>query len=275
MTPAGGLNGSGPPPTTPAPPASSPVTSLARALAAVASGAIILALATFAAVLTGGIFDWAAGIGTARSWAEGEYQAMTTARLAMFLLVFQIVTLGLTIAASAFFGRGRERLLPVAAPRGGTATLVFSAAMLLILAAAYGGMVFFVDKRALVSDVQPIVQMLNTRTWWLMLFVTAIGAPLAEEFLFRGFLFGVLRRSAAGFAGTALITALIWSTLHASYSFYGMAAIFLIGLYLAWVRERTGSLITPLVCHAVYNGLIVLVLASAPETVFQFTAARY
>jgi membrane protease YdiL (CAAX protease family) len=227
-------------------------------------------LATFAAVLMGGIFDWATGMGTARTWAEGEYEAMATARLAMFLLVFQIVTLALTIAAAAFFGRGRERLLPVAAPRGGTAALMLSAVTLLVLAAAYGGAVFYVDKRALVSDVQPIVQILNTRTWWLMLFVTAIGAPLAEEFLFRGFLYGVLRRSAAGFAGTAVVTAFIWSTLHASYSLYGMAAIFLIGLYLAWVREKTGSLITPLACHAIYNGLIVLVLASAPDTVFQF-----
>ena len=248
-----------------------PLTSLSRALTAIAVGAIILALATFAAVLTGSVFDRAAGMGEARTWAAGEYEAMTTARLATFLMVFQIVTLALTFVAAAFFGRGRERLLPVAAPRGGTAALVVSAVVLLALAAAFAGAVFYVDKGAIVSDVQPIVQILQTRTWWLMLFVTVIGAPVAEEFLFRGFLFGVLRTSAAGFAGTALVTAFIWSTLHASYSLYGMTAIFLIGLYLAWVREKTGSLITPLVCHAVYNGLIVLVLASAPDTIFQLS----
>ena len=63
-------------------------------------------------------------------------------------------------------------------------------------------------------------------------------------------------------SGAALVTAVMWALLHANYSVYGLVAITLIGLYLAWLRERTGTLLTPIVCHGAYNSLIVLALAS-------------
>jgi membrane protease YdiL (CAAX protease family) len=58
----------------------------------------------------------------------------------------------------------------------------------------------------------------------------------------------------------------MWALLHAHYSVYGIAAITLIGIYLALVREKTGTLLTPIVCHGVYNSLIVLILAFAPNS---------
>lgn len=76
-----------------------------------------------------------------------------------------------------------------------------------------------------------------------------------------GLLFGALRPSPLGFTGAAVVTAVTWALLHANYSPYGVAAITLIGLYLAWLRERTGSLLTPIVCHGAYNSLIILLMA--------------
>jgi membrane protease YdiL (CAAX protease family) len=58
----------------------------------------------------------------------------------------------------------------------------------------------------------------------------------------------------------------MWALLHANYSIYGLAAITLIGIYLALIRERTKTLLTPIVCHGAYNSLIVLVLAFAPNS---------
>jgi membrane protease YdiL (CAAX protease family) len=58
----------------------------------------------------------------------------------------------------------------------------------------------------------------------------------------------------------------MWALLHANYSIYGLTAITLIGIYLALIRERTGTLLTPIVCHGAYNSLIVLILAFAPNS---------
>lgn len=241
----------------------------AKALAALAATAVILALATMSASAAGTVFDSVFRLNEARSWGAGEQDALTTARLAVFLLVFQAMAILLTILAAALFAKGREQLLPLSLPPGGAFTVVGSVALLLVLAACYSVAIYVFDKRAIANDVLPFVDLLRTRTWWMMLIAAAVGAPLAEELLFRGFLFGVLRRSAAGSAGAGIVTAAVWSSLHAAYSPYGMAAIFLIGLYLAWVRERTGSLVTPMICHGLYNGTVVAVLASAPDTVFK------
>ena len=59
----------------------------------------------------------------------------------------------------------------------------------------------------------------------------------------------------------------MWASVHSNYSVYGLTAIFLIGLYLAYLREKTGSLIAPIVCHGYYNASIVMVLAFAPQTI--------
>ncbi len=217
----------------------------------------------------GSLFDRMARLHEPRTWVAGEYEALTTARLALFLLAFQLAAIALTVLAAALFARGRERLLPMSLPAGGAISVAASVALLLVLAACYSVAIFVFDKQAITSDVLPFVEILRTRTWWLMLIAAAVGAPVAEELLFRGFLFGVLRRSATGVAGAGIVTAAVWSSLHATYSPYGMAAIFMIGLYLAWVRERTGSLVTPMICHGLYNGTVVAVLASAPDTIFK------
>jgi membrane protease YdiL (CAAX protease family) len=107
---------------------------------------------------------------------------------------------------------------------------------------------------------------MKARTWWLVLIAAGIGAPIAEECLFRGLMFGTLRRTSLGIGGAAAVSAILWALLHANYSIYGVTAITLIGIYLALVRERTGSLLTPIVCHGAYNSLIVLVLAFAPNS---------
>ncbi len=79
----------------------------------------------------------------------------------------------------------------------------------------------------------------------------AVGlAPVVEEALFRGILFPLLRDlgwRVGAFAGTALLFGAI----------HGNAAAFLpltlFGAALAWLYERTGNLLAPMVAHAVFN----------------------
>jgi Type II CAAX prenyl endopeptidase Rce1-like len=90
--------------------------------------------------------------------------------------------------------------------------------------------------------------------------VLALGAPLAEELLFRGFLLSALARTRAGFAGAALISTSLWTALHAGYSLIGIVEVFTIGLFFSWMLWRTGSLRVPIFCHALYNSLLVCML---------------
>jgi membrane protease YdiL (CAAX protease family) len=81
--------------------------------------------------------------------------------------------------------------------------------------------------------------------------------------LFRGFLLGALAQTRLGFAGAALISTAAWTALHGGYSPMGLADVFANGLLFCWLLWRTGSLRVVILCHAVYNGAIVLALLLA------------
>jgi hypothetical protein len=90
------------------------------------------------------------------------------------------------------------------------------------------------------------------------LLFTLIGAPLAEEMLFRGFLFAGLARSRMGPFGAAVVSSLLWAAIH-RYSPVGTASIFLQGLGASYLLWRTGSLYLCIGWHA-FNNLMAIVL---------------
>jgi membrane protease YdiL (CAAX protease family) len=225
----------------------------------------IAALGTAVGFAAAGAFDVWSRIDEPRAFAAGEMQALWTARLAISLFAFQSVTVLLVFAADAHLRRAGTPYLGFAMPEGGPRTLLLSAIALVVLAGLFGSLVYASDREAFHSDMAPFVDMMRSRTWWLVLIAAGIGAPLAEECLFRGLLFGALKATPIGLVGAALVTSVLWASLHANYSTHGLVAITLIGLYLAYVRERTGTLLTPIVCHSAYNSLIVLTLALAPD----------
>jgi len=87
-----------------------------------------------------------------------------------------------------------------------------------------------------------------------MILGIAILSPLMEELVFRGLLFGWLRRrftiwNAAGFA--ALAHALMHFDLGA------MAGLFALFLFLAWIYEYSQSLWVPSIIHGVHNFVVL------------------
>ena len=91
----------------------------------------------------------------------------------------------------------------------------------------------------------------------ILFFVVAVLlAPLFEELFFRGFLYKGLLHS-LGWWPAALGSAAIFSLAHLQMTVF--VPIFALGLGLAWVYERTGSLWTSITMHAVFNGFAVLV----------------
>lgn len=85
-----------------------------------------------------------------------------------------------------------------------------------------------------------------------------IFAPVFEEIFFRGFLFAGFRQSRIGIIGTILLTALLWSSLHIQYDFYGIAYIFITGIVIGLVRYKTDSLWGPLLIHSLMNLLAIV-----------------
>ena len=86
--------------------------------------------------------------------------------------------------------------------------------------------------------------------FWLALIV---AAPLAEETLFRGFLFEGIVRSRLGAIGTVILSSLTWALIHMQYELYGIATIFVSGLLLGYVRLKTGSLYATMFLHGLMN----------------------
>jgi hypothetical protein len=227
----------------------------------------IVGLATGGGFAASAAFDVWSQIHEPRAFAVGELEALITARIAVSLFAFQAVTVASVLLADAHKRRTTGTgFLSFAMPGGGITTIVLAIVALIAIAVSFASLVFVFSPDALRHDLQPFSEMMQSRTWWLIWIAAGVGAPLSEELLFRGLIFGALRRSPLGFIGATLITAISWALLHANYSTYGLCAITLIGFYLAWLRERTGGLLTPIVCHGAYNSFIILLMVMAPHS---------
>lgn len=88
-----------------------------------------------------------------------------------------------------------------------------------------------------------------------LFFLLAIVAPLIEELLFRGLLYGYLR-GRAGVVLSVLVSALVFAVLHVV-----IPPLFVMGAILAILAERNRSLWPSIALHASNNGLIVVILA--------------
>jgi uncharacterized protein len=103
---------------------------------------------------------------------------------------------------------------------------------------------------------------LTPRDLFLLLLLIAIVAPIAEELFFRGMLYPVLRqRWSVHWA--IVINALLFALIH--FIPILLPGLFFVGLVLAWVRERTDSVIPGILLHCLQNGLVVLAIYAASQ----------
>jgi membrane protease YdiL (CAAX protease family) len=86
-----------------------------------------------------------------------------------------------------------------------------------------------------------------------------VVAPVFEETLFRGFLFQGFARSWGPLLG-AVASAALFALAHQQLSVF--VPFFALGLILAWVFYRSGSLWTNIAVHALFNGISVLAWAA-------------
>ncbi|KQV51112.1 MULTISPECIES: CPBP family intramembrane glutamic endopeptidase [unclassified Duganella] len=87
--------------------------------------------------------------------------------------------------------------------------------------------------------------------------LAVLAAPVFEEFIFRGQVFGGLRRSLPAWQAMAASAAL-FAVIHPPLA---MAPVFVLGLCTAIAAERSRSLLAPMLTHALYNaGMLAIQL---------------
>lgn len=136
---------------------------------------------------------------------------------------------------------------------------------LLAVAVGIGGTILTYLLNALVALVfrpeapveQQVLQdaMAGGRAIVLAVLVAVVMAPIAEELLFRGLLFQALRRRIGLWPG-ALLSSAVFTLIHVEIVTsqpFALVGLFSLGVFLAWAFHRTGSLLVPVLGHAVFN----------------------
>jgi membrane protease YdiL (CAAX protease family) len=100
----------------------------------------------------------------------------------------------------------------------------------------------------------------------IMIIVFAVAiAPVVEEFLFRFFLYGVIKRYLGRFLGIT-VNALLFAAAHAH--FPSFVPLFVLGSCFTIAYEWSGSILVAMTMHSLFNSVTLIVLAF-PELVSQ------
>ena len=87
-----------------------------------------------------------------------------------------------------------------------------------------------------------------------MVVVACVGAPLAEEVIFRGYIYGVAKRF-AGIPLAVVFSGLLFGAVHMNLA--ALLPLTILGIILALAYEYTGSLWGPIAIHFCFNAVTV------------------
>ena len=97
---------------------------------------------------------------------------------------------------------------------------------------------------------------------YVMAFIALVVLPpIAEELLFRGYLFGRLREK-FGFWLSATVVSVVFGFVHLQWNVAVDVAV--LSLFLCYLREKTGSIWASIVLHSIKNGVAYVLLFIAP-----------
>ncbi len=93
-----------------------------------------------------------------------------------------------------------------------------------------------------------------------IILLLVVVAPIGEEIFFRGFMFAGLR-GAVPAVPAAILSSALWASLHLGEADVAAAfQLFVFGLILCWLYDRTGSVRSTILLHAVNNTFAVVFL---------------
>lgn len=182
--------------------------------------------------------------------------------LMLFALLSQVAMIALTVLAA--LRPGVRRALKLGAPEGGAKACLLSVLCMIPVIGALNLAAYLLARDNMMKDFEGILDLARSAGVGTTSLVIGVGAPISEELLFRGYLLSSLAATSLGYWPAALIANAGWALLHFNYSWIGLLEVFAIGIYFAWLLWRTGSLLPALICHALYNGALLVVLRHWP-----------
>jgi len=207
------------------------------------------------------------GLAVLAWWRVGDLHALMAAPydgilVTLFIIVSNPITIAVIVVAVLFARADVTDYLALIWPR---ARFVTVAIIVLVVLIAVCDALLFLSGRALVTPFQLEAYTTATAEGWLpaMLVGAIIVAPAGEEIMFRGFLFRGWARTERSAWPAIVVISVLWAALHVQYDWTGILQIFVIGLFLGWVRWRSGSTLLTFVLHALFN------LEGTIETVLQ------
>ena len=118
------------------------------------------------------------------------------------------------------------------------------------------------------NDVQSLVIYFLKHPGWKercsIIALATLVAPIAEEFIFRGYLYGVMRRFIGRVPGIAL-SSLLFAAMHLHLP--SMPGLTVLAVTLCLLYERTGSLWANIMVHAMFNTISIVMLLIFKESV--------
>jgi len=98
----------------------------------------------------------------------------------------------------------------------------------------------------------------------ILLVVVTLIAPFSEEVFFRGFLYSAFKKNWGVNAGLFL-SSLLFAAVHLE--LYSFIPLMIIGWILAYMFEKTKSLVPAIFLHGVYNLILILILLGELEII--------
>jgi uncharacterized protein len=190
-------------------------------------------------------------------WSRGDLAAIYTSPydgtvVTLSVLVLNAVTVGVLFLAVRLKGADPIEYLALVRPQLRFLTIGIVGIVVIIGAT---DAILFATGRAVVSSFQVISYSSAAAEGSLapLWFATVLVAPAGEEIMFRGYLFrGFVRSDRSGWPAIVVIS-LLWAGPHLQYDWTGIAEIFVAGLFLGWMRWRSGSTLLTFLLHALFN----------------------
>lgn len=214
-------------------------------------------LATSAWAVVAFVLGQIAALAVLLAWWHGDVHALSAAEydgavVTLSVLVLNPATVGVLMFAVHRMGANQAEYFALIWPRlRAVTTGIIGIAIIIGLTDA----LLFATGRAIVSSFQVISYTTAAAEGWLplMWIATVLVAPAGEEMLFRGFLFRGYVRSERAAVPAIVVISLLWASLHLQYDWTGMTEIAVAGLFLGWVRWRSGSTLLTFLLHALFN----------------------
>lgn len=120
--------------------------------------------------------------------------------------------------------------------------------------------IYFLDFNLILTpnpEIGKIIKSMDIPHFILFSFVTIIVSPIEEEVIFRGLLYTPLYRKLGRYLAI-ILSSLIFAHAHFFEALLPSFGIFIKGLILGWLYDRSGSLIHPIILHIFINSWVLV-----------------